>query len=308
MNIANGSRPSYSASQMGIARHPSVVTMPAAEKPYPSIMEFLCRSFPAVSQSRWAKRISQGKVLDDQGHPITTETRYSPSKRLFYFREVENEPVIPFAEQILFQNDEILVACKPHFLPVTPGGRFVAECLLNRLRAKTGIADLAPLHRLDRETAGVVIFSVNKTTRGLYHDLFMRGKVEKTYYALAEVNQPPTENQWTVENRIVRGEPRFRMIIVPGAANARSRIQLLDLNGGCGLFRLRPLTGKTHQLRLHMSSLGFPIINDRVYPDLQPERDDDFNQPLRLLAKSVRFHDPVSGQSREFQSDREMRW
>jgi tRNA pseudouridine32 synthase/23S rRNA pseudouridine746 synthase len=293
---------------MGIAKHPSVVTMPAAEKPYPSIVEFLCRTFPAIPRNQWVERIFEGKVLDDQGKPITTETKYSPSQRIFYFREVENEPVIPFAEQVLFQDDELLVACKPHFLPVIPGGRYVEECLLNRLRRRTDIAGLAPLHRLDRETAGIVIFSVNPKTRGLYHELFMHGKVEKTYHALAEVNQRPRENQWTVENRIVRGEPRFRMKTVAGIVNTRSHIQLVEVKGNRGLFRLQPVTGKTHQLRLHMSGLGFRIINDRVYPDLQPERDDDFGQPLQLLAKRIRFHDPVSGQHREFQSERELLW
>lgn len=293
---------------MGIAKHPSVVTMPAAAKPYPSIVEFLCRTFPAISRDRWAQRIRDGKVLDDQGNRITAETPYSPSKRIFYFREIENEPVIPFAEQILFQDDELLVACKPHFLPVIPGGRYVEECLLNRLRRRTDIAELAPLHRLDRETAGIVIFSVNPKTRGLYHALFMRGKVEKTYLALAAVNQPPRETRWTVENRIVRGEPRFRMKTVAGAANARSHIQLLEVKGQRGLFSLQPVTGKTHQLRLHLSGLGFRIINDRVYPELQPERDDDFDQPLQLLAKIIRFHDPVTDQTREFRSERELLW
>jgi tRNA pseudouridine32 synthase/23S rRNA pseudouridine746 synthase len=249
-----------------------------------------------------------GKVLNDRGEPITADTPYSPSKRIFYFREIENEPVIPFTEQILFQDDELLVAFKPHFLPVIPGGRYVEECLLNRLRAHTGIVDLVPLHRLDRETAGIVIFSVNPNTRGLYHELFMHGKVEKNYRALAEVNQPPRENQWTVENRIVRGEPRFRMKTVPGVANARSHIQLLEVKGNRGLFSLQPVTGKTHQLRLHLSGLGFRIINDRVYPELQPQTEDDFDQPLQLLARRVRFHDPVSGQDREFQSERELVW
>lgn len=282
--------------------------MPETEKPYPSIVEFLFKTFPAISRNRWAERIREGRVLDDQGNPITAETGYFPSKRIFYFREIENEPAIPFAEQILFQDDEILVACKPHFLPVIPGGRYVNECLLNRLRRRTGIDGLVPIHRLDRETAGVVIFSVNIKTRGLYHELFMHGKVDKTYHALAEVNQPPLKNQWVIENRIIRGDPRFRMKIAPGAANARSYIQLLEINGNRGLFRLQPVTGKTHQLRLHLSSLGFRIIHDRVYPDLQPETHDTFDQPLQLLAKRVRFRDPVSGESREFQSERELLW
>jgi len=293
---------------MGIARHPSVVTMPAADPPYPSIAEFLFKKFPNVSRNRWAERILEGKVLNDRGRPITADMPYAPSKRIFYFRETDKEPVIPFAEQILFQNDEILVACKPHFLPVTPGGRYVEECLLNRLRTRTGIADLAPLHRLDSATAGIVIFSVYPSTRGCYHELFMRGQVEKTYHALAEVNQLPRGNHWTAENRIVRGEPRFRMKTVAGVANARSRIQLLKVKGNRGLFSLRPVTGKTHQLRLHMSGLGFRIVNDRVYPDLQPEREDDFDRPLHLLARRIRFHDPVADQSREFRSERELSW
>lgn len=291
---------------MSIAKHPSVVTLPTAPAPYPSIVEFLCQAFPAISRDRWAQRIRAGKVLNDRREPITADTPYVPSKRIFYFREVENEPVIPFAEQILFQDDELLVACKPHFLPVTPGGRYVEECLLNRLRNRTGLTDLAPLHRLDRETAGVIIFSVNPRTRGPYHELFRRGKVEKIYRALAEVNRPPAENQWTVENRIVRGEPRFRMKTVPGVVNARSQIKLMKVKGNRGLFRLQPITGKTHQLRLHLSGLGFKIINDRIYPDLQPETADDFDRPLLLLAKEIRFHDPVTGADREFRSEREL--
>lgn len=293
---------------MVIANYPSVVTMPKAEKPFPSIVEFLAKVFPSVSEDQWAQRILEGKVLDDNNVPITAATKYAPSKRLFYFRETENEPVVPFAEEILFHNDQILVACKPHFLPVTPGGRYVQECLVNRLRTRTGIADLVPMHRIDRETAGLVLFSVNKANRGLYHELFTQGKIAKTYLALAQVNQPPQENQWIVENRIVRAEPRFKMKIVPGVANTRSHIQLLEIKNNRGLFSLRPATGKTHQLRLHLSSLGFPILHDRCYPDLQPQTEDDFAKPLQLLAKKIQFQDPVSGEDRCFQSERGLLW
>ncbi|HSW52174.1 MAG TPA: pseudouridine synthase [Sulfuricaulis sp.] len=293
---------------MGIAKQASVVTLPAAPAPYPSIVEFLCRTFPGIPPDQWAQRLREGKLLDDQGRPISADTPYAPAKRIFYFREVENEPVIPFAEQILFQDGEILVADKPHFLPVIPGGRYVEQCLLNRLRARTGIAGLAPLHRLDRETAGLVVFSVNPETRAAYHGLFMHGAVEKIYHALAEVKQPPRENRWTVENRIVRGQPRFRMQTVPGAVNARSHIELLEVKNNRGWFRLQPVTGKTHQLRLHLSGLGFGIVNDRVYPELQPERGDDFERPLQLLAGEIRFHDPVTGADREFRSERELAW
>lgn len=293
---------------MGITSYPSVVTMPKAEKPYPSILCFLSSRFPAITRDTWKKRIQEGKVLDDRGEIITLSTEYVPQKRITYFREVKHEPTIPFTERILYQDNQILVACKPHFLPVTPGGRYVEECLLNRLRNSTGIRDLAPLHRIDRETAGIVMFSVNRETRGLYGNLFLKGGIEKSYQAISGCLPADKRTSWVVEDRIERGRPWFRMQSVPGAVNARSRINLLEVKADRGLFNLQPLTGKTHQLRVHMSGLGFGILNDRYYPELQPESADNFETPLQLLAKSVRFRDPLSGKQREFTSERELMW
>lgn len=291
---------------MGISKQPSVVTLPATAAHGTTILDFLIHAFPHVAPAEWAARLREGKVTDDRDNPIAADTPCAPAMRIRYYREVRNEPVIPFAETILFRNEEILVADKPHFLPVTPGGRFVNECLLNRLRASTGIADLAPMHRLDRETAGLVLFSVNPDTRGLYHELFTRGEVEKTYAALAEVERLPAEREWRVENRIERGEPRFRMRIVPGLVNARSVIHLETVNRDCARFRLHPITGKTHQLRLHMSNLGFGVLNDRIYPELMPESEDVYEHPLQLMASRLRFRDPLTGEDREFVSEREL--
>src|SRR6266704_1202395 len=195
---------------MGISQYPSVVTMPKAEKPYPSILAFLCGRFPAIPREVWEQRIAAGNVRDEHEQPITPDSEYAPQKRIFYFREVTAEPVIPFAETILHIDDEILVACKPHFLPVTPGGPYVNECLLNRLRKSTGNHELAPLHRIDRETAGIVLFSVNGKTRGRYSELFLQGRIEKGYEALAEYTHMPGTRAWLVENRIGTGQPWFR--------------------------------------------------------------------------------------------------
>jgi len=293
---------------MGIAKHPSVVTMPHAERPYPSILAFLSRRFPAIPRHLWEKRIAEGKVLDEEGRRITPDTGYAPLRRIFYFREVATEPSIPFTEKILHLDDQILVACKPHFLPVTPGGRYVDECLLSRLRASTGIEDLAPLHRIDRETAGLVLFSVNRESRGLYGSLFLNGLVEKTYQALSVCRPSQETASWEVANRMERGEPWFRMKTVPGVANARSAIHLVEVRGTMARFVLHPHTGKTHQLRLHMSGLGFGILNDRYYPELQAESEDDFGAPLQLVAQRLRFRDPVSGRDREFESGRPLLW
>jgi tRNA pseudouridine32 synthase/23S rRNA pseudouridine746 synthase len=291
---------------MGISKHPSRVSLPCVEKPYPSILDFLVQRFPNVEQASWEKRIMEGKVLDETGMPITRETPYLPQKRLFYFREVAEEPVIPLEEKILFQNDEILVACKPPFLPVTPSGPYVNECLLNRLRRDTGNSNLVPLHRIDRETSGLVLFSTNKATRGLYGNLFLTGTIEKTYEALAEVTHRQETTDWVVENRLVDAEVWFRTKVVPGVVNARSIIKLVAFKGNRAHFLLYPLTGKKHQLRVHMSGLGFRIINDRYYPELLPKQADDLNNPLQLVARSVKFTDPVSGKKMEFKSERKL--
>ncbi|MDD2580697.1 MAG: pseudouridine synthase [Desulfuromonadaceae bacterium] len=293
---------------MGISKHPSVVTLPKAEKPYPSILSFLSMRFPGISRKTWEERILEGKVIGENTGPITPDTAYTPLSRIFYFREVNSEPVIPFTEKILYLDDEILVACKPHFLPVTPGGRYVDECLLNRLRRSTGIEDLVPLHRIDRETAGIVLFSVNKKSRGLYGTLFMNGKVEKIYQAIAACLPTQQTASWDVANRIERGTPWFRMKTAAGTVNARSTINLVEVKGCRARFILQPQTGKTHQLRIHMGGVGFGILNDRYYPELQEESEDNFGTPLQLVAQAVRFKDPISGTERKFVSERTLLW
>lgn len=291
---------------MGISTQPSTVTMPQVEKPYPSILDFLGSRFPHIPREIWAQRLAAGKILDEAGLPITLASSYLPQAKLLYFREVAKEPHIPFTESILYQDDDFLVADKPHFLPVTPGGRYVEECLLARLRRRTGLEDLTPLHRIDRETAGIVLFSVNKGSRGRYAKLWLQGAIEKSYQALSACLPAQEESAWVVENRIEQGEPSFRMKIVPGVVNARSVIRLLEYKDGIAHFLLQPLTGKTHQLRLHLSGLGFGILNDRYYPELQEESADNFAAPLQLLARMVRFKDPLSGKFREFVSKREL--
>ncbi len=293
---------------MGISRYSSIVTMPEAKQPYPSLMDFLCARFPSIPRRIWEQRIIQGKLLDEANHPLQPDSGYAPGRRIRYFREVAQESEIPFTETILFQDEELLVACKPPFLPVIPGGRYVNECLLNRLRIRTGNDDLTPLHRIDRETAGIVLFSVNRRNRNDYSELFRKGEVDKTYQALSHAVPPLGRTRWEPEDRIVQGEPWFRMKSAPGATNARSIITLEEVRGGVARFELHPLTGKTHQLRLHLSGLGFGIANDRLYPELRPESSDDYHHPLQLLAKKISFRDPVTGKQREFISPRVLDW
>ena len=291
---------------MAISEYHSTVVMPEVETPYPSILEFLTRRFPGIDRQTWAARILSGKVLTEEGQPVFDGMPYMPLKKLYYFREVAKEVTIPFVEKIIFCNRDLLVACKPHFLPVTPAGPYVNECLLHRLKKSTGNPDLSPINRIDRETAGLVLFSMNKATRGQYQKLFMNGQVVKTYVAVADYPRDQEKNAWTVENRLVRGDPWFRMKKVLGRPNAISKISLVRSHKKRALFQLMPLTGKKHQLRLHLSELGFPILNDRVYPVLRPKAEINFSAPLQLLARKLQFQDPVSGLRVTYESERRL--
>ncbi len=291
---------------MAISGYHSTVTLPKIEKPYPSILKFLTNRFPNIAKEVWEARIFSKKILSDTGEAISFETFYEPLKKLYYFREVEKELIVPFTEKIIFCNDELLVACKPHFLPVIPAGPYVNECLLHRLKQRTGNKDLSPINRIDRETAGLVLFSMNKKTRGLYQELFMNGKVTKSYEAVTRYAEYHGGTKWQVENRLEKGEPWFRMKITPGKPNAVSKISLVRSKKGRALFRLNPVTGKKHQLRLHLCGLGFPILNDRYYPNLLPKRKMAFTNPLQLLAKRIQFRDPVSRKPVTYESERRL--
>nr|WP_041246245.1 pseudouridine synthase [Glaciecola nitratireducens] len=293
---------------MVIARAPSKLSLPQHNPGVSTVLEFLVLKFPAIAIDVWLQRMADGKVHWHDGSLINAQTAFAAQQRVYYYREVESEPVIPFVEKIIFQDELILVAYKPHFLPVTPGGKYIEECLQNRLRNKTGNHNLQAVHRIDKGTAGLVMFSVNPDSRQKYHHLFEAHLVNKTYQAVAStLNSTPTLNhEWDIKNRLEKSTPRFLMQIVEGEANSHSRIRCLRTTAERALFELNPITGKTHQLRLHMQSLGWPLLNDNYYPDLQPSKPDDFSKPLQLLAQKLAFTDPVTKQDRRFSSDVEL--
>ena len=266
-----------------------------------TVLDFFKEHYPQVEVEAWTTRMTRGEVLDETGRRIDPQTAYRAGACIFYYRELKNEKVIPFAERVLYQDEHILVADKPHFLPVIPSGRFLEQTLLVRLRKNHHLEGLAPIHRLDRETGGVVLFSVNSKTRGQYTSLFRNRKVAKVYEALAPT-QDTVKFPVTRRSRIVPGEPFFRMKEVSGAANSETHIIPISDLGRNTLYKLVPVTGKKHQLRLHLAALGIPIINDRLYPAMIVSDGDDFSSPLKLLAKSLSFQDPLTGQEHYFES------
>jgi tRNA pseudouridine32 synthase/23S rRNA pseudouridine746 synthase len=269
------------------------------------LLDGLCARFPRIDRTQWESRFARGRVLDAQGRALAPDQAWQVGLEIQYFREVIDEPVVPFAETVLYQDADLLVADKPHFLPVIPAGGYVRETLLARLVARTGNADLVPLHRLDRLTAGVVLFSTRPATRDAYQRLFRERRIDKTYEALAPA-LPALQFPLERYSRLVPGAPFFRMAEAAGAPNARTRIEVIDADGPVWRYRLHPESGRKHQLRVHMAALGAPILGDDLYPTLRTEGQGDPGEPLQLLAQALAFIDPLTGQRRSFTSGRSL--
>jgi len=267
-----------------------------------TILEFLLERFPYIPEDILRDRLSRGDIVAPDGKPYSADSPYQPETFLFYYREIPDEPVIPFKEKILFQDEHIIVVDKPHFLPISPTGRYVKESLLSRLKVQFQLEDISPVHRLDRETAGVVLFTREKSTRGAYQKMFQDRKVNKSYEAIA-----PDSGRafpYTYKSRMVKAEPFFLMKEEAGEPNSETLIDVIESKDGLSRYLLKPVSGKQHQLRVHMMALGCPLLNDPFYPELLPCKGEDYSKPLQLLAKRIEFVDPVTGALRCFESER----
>ena len=283
---------------------PSTLQLPPGK--WSTVLACLCACFPHVAEARWVDRFARGLVQDAHGRALDVAATYRVGLEVRYWREVATEPLIPFEEQILHVDAQLVVVDKPHFLPVSPTGPWVEQTLLRRLQRRLGIPSLAPLHRLDRATAGLVLFSVEPATRAAYHALFRDHRVDKTYEALA-APLPELDFPHCRRSALTRGEPFFRVRESAAAPNSETTIDVLERGVHHWRYRLRPRTGHKHQLRVHMAALGAPIDGDPYYPELIARASDDYAHPLALLATELRFTDPTSGRARFFATQRALR-
>lgn len=293
----------------------SRVFVPAG--PWAHLLDFLCTRFAHIAPALWRERLAQGLVCDAQGRPIAlTDALQTPCPSgvwLHYWRAVADEPPGPAGQALcLFEDERLLVLDKPHGVPVTPSGDYVQRSLLVHWRARTGCAELAPLHRLDRDTAGVLLLGKQATQRDAYSALFRQHAVHKVYEAVAPWQAALTQPTVRV-SRLQTGSHFLLQQEVAGAPNARTFIRLLAAQDAAAqprwaLYRLEPQTGQRHQLRVHLCALGAPIRFDGLYPRLTPAGDPDPERPLQLLARSIALRDPFSGRTMRWVSQRSLRW
>jgi tRNA pseudouridine32 synthase/23S rRNA pseudouridine746 synthase len=277
--------------------------------PYTNLLDFLQARFANVSQQTWLKRLHNGDVFDAFGDVVSLDQArnrpYTGQGRLYYYREVPQEQAIPFQEVVLYQDAHLLVIDKPHFLPVVPSGPYLTETVLVRQKKRLGLDTLVPIHRIDRDTAGLVMLSLQPGSRAAYSALFSQHHVRKTYEAVA----PWRADLCFPMRRETRIEEAGHFMLqheVTGAANAITDIDVLEVRGALARYRLQPVSGRRHQLRVHMMALGLPILNDGLYPVLTPEGHSDHARPLQLLAKELAFTDPVTGRAHHFVSQRQL--
>ncbi|MGL4307126.1 MAG: pseudouridine synthase [Mycobacteriaceae bacterium] len=281
--------------------NPTRLRMPVSGH-WATVYEYLVDRFPHDSR-RITEKIDSAEVVDLRGHPIDRTTPFVPNAFVFLYRDPPVEVRVPFDIDILHRDENLVVIDKPHFLATTPRGAHIVETALVRLRRELELPELSPAHRLDRLTAGVLVFTVRQEIRGAYQRLFADRKVRKEYRARALV-QDCLVLPRRVSSRIIKNKGSLIAIEEPGEPNSVTDIELIDSYAGIGNYRLRPHTGKMHQLRVHMNALGIPIIGDPLYPRVIPVSENDFRHPLQLLAQTIEFTDPLSGAERFFETHR----
>ncbi|WP_280245861.1 RluA family pseudouridine synthase [Nocardia abscessus] len=267
-----------------------------------TIRDHLVERLPRVPATRIDELLHAGGIVDLDG-PIAPDAPYVPGGAVWFHRDLPEETVVPFDIPVAHRDDDLLVVDKPHFLATIPRGQHILQTALVRLRRELDLPDLIPAHRLDRGTAGLVLFVINPARRGAYQTMFHKRTVRKEYEAIARFD-PDLALPRVVRSRIIKEKQVLAAQEVPGEPNAETEVELLEHRDGLGRYRLRPHTGRTHQLRLHMNSLGIPILGDDFYPVLTDKPVDDFTRPLQLLAASLEFTDPVSREPRRFETSR----
>ncbi|MFF3828163.1 pseudouridine synthase [Streptomyces griseus] len=256
----------------------------------------------AIGADRVAGMLDAGRIVGVDGTAVRGSEPYAAGRYLWFHRDFSPEEPVPFPVGVVYRDERIVVADKPHFLATMPRGRHITETAVARLRRELELPALQPAHRLDRLTAGLVLFVVRPEDRGAYQTLFRDRRVRKEYEALAPYD-PDVALPRTVRSRIVKERGVLAAREEPGEANSESRVELVERRGGVGRYRLLPATGRTHQLRVHMNALGLPIVHDPLYPVVAEEgAPDDFSRPLQLLARVLEFTDPVGGEPRRFDS------
>jgi len=277
--------------------------------PWETLRDHLVERLRGLGAADIDRKLAAGEFVDATGRPVPEDAPFVPRSVCWTHRDLPDEVEVPFEIDVLHRDERLVVIDKPHFLSTMPRGRHVVQSALARTRVLTGLDRLTPAHRLDRPTAGVLMFTTEQRWRGAYQRVFAEGRVHKEYLAVAPVRDglglPLVRRTHLVKEH---GSHQAREVH-GGEPNAETLVELEVESGGVGGYRLTPRTGRTHQLRSQLCGLGIPIIGDPLYPVEREVADDDFSEPLQLLAAVLELDDPIDGSRRRFETRRSLsRW
>ncbi|OYN92828.1 pseudouridylate synthase [Parenemella sanctibonifatiensis] len=275
-------------------------------RPWPTMRAYLVERLGPAGPVEVDRMLAAEAFVWQDGSSVGAAEPVPPHQFVWFHRELREEPTVPGEVVVLHRDDRIVVVDKPPFLSSIPRGRHVTESVVVRLRHQLGLPELGPAHRLDRLTSGVLLLTTERRWRAPYQSMFERREPVKTYLALAGF-RPELEWPRTVCSHIIKERGDRQAHEIAGLSpNAETQLELVTRVGERGLYRLRPRTGRTHQLRVQLAGLGIPIQGDPLYPVEQEVDIDDFSTPLQLLAESLSFIDPVDGRECEFRSPRQL--
>ncbi|MDK8340892.1 MAG: pseudouridine synthase [Winkia sp. UMB3164B] len=253
-----------------------------------TLLQWMQQRYEKLDATELKKLFAQGAFVNSAGDALGADT---PSELIrqgvYFYRPIADEVDTPIEVPVLAQTENWIAVDKPAGLATMPRGAFVARSVTVALRRQERNDEPVPAHRLDRPTAGVLLFTKRKQVRGAYQKLFEERKVQKSYRLLAPTASLP--DSFSFEARIYRVDGQHRVGVAhTGEANSYTKFRRLSKRGNISLYEARPQTGKMHQIRAHMAALGAPLVGDRLY-GWEGEQ-----VPLQLLAHSLSFGDPFA--------------
>lgn len=274
---------------------------------------------PEDTEEAVMERFARGEVVLIDASPVHPNDIIQPGTDLFFYRRPAPEAPVPYKIEAVYEDDDLLVVDKPPFLATMPRAAHITETATVRLRRATGNEELTPAHRLDRMTSGLLLFTKRREVRGAYQELFSARQVFKRYAAIAPLLDLEVPEVWRSHIEKRHGEVASR-VVEDAAANAETIVRSVErlepaqetelhrvheTDVPLARYLLEPVTGRTHQLRVHMCAAGAPILGDPVYPEVKAFGDEDYSVPMRLKSVELAFEDPLSGRARRFVADRD---
>jgi RluA family pseudouridine synthase len=263
-----------------------------------TLLATLCAIFPHFALEYWHERFAQQLILNKNREPVLAERRVRAGERYLHRIPATSEPDVNAAIRVLHEDEAIVVLFKPAPLPVHPSGRFNRNTLQSILNEVYYPQKLRPVHRLDANTTGVVVFARTRYFAGQLQRKFAEGRIEKVYLARIQGHPPVTLFACEAPIGSCTTELGGRAVDDQGVPTRTEFRVLHKFADGTSLVEARPITGRTNQIRIHLWHLGWPVLGEQAYLPNQKvgktQTHSICDPPLCLHANRIAFEHPLT--------------